>query len=380
MADKKLPPEWAWWDDLLRTKKLQPLQDGCVHPGYYRKPSGGKNQNARWVPVGIWPSFDKKTTIVEIDGRPSSKTPFDAIFSKNLQGVSYEVYMDVTRNNAPWPDAPPVAPTPPDLELQDAEWKEVPAERKGTNPAPQPPNIPAADREVTRHDNDPPQDHRLLVEHQLQLADEHVLVRKRLEKAIGTQDEANSASEHANRIATLGKWFESEYEVRNRPLLEMQKMLRVDYLHRANEAKELAHTLTQHMADFLISEQRKLEAAQRAAAEAEAARLRELEAKGEPPPPPPPPGAPEAPQRAAAGGLTGRKTTVREEPIAIVDDYMAWATKLIRGGMADAPPNYCGDADLKSLLDKLAQRHAKTMPVGPVVSGIRIEKQAKARR
>lgn len=366
MEDKPVKPAWKWWDTLRKTGKLQDLHDGDVHFGYYRKPSGSKNQRARWVPVGIWPVSDKPSAevVVEVDGRPSNMRPFDAIFSKYLQGVSYEDYMAVTRKGEPWKDEPPQAPTPPDLQRdRQGEWQEV-----------EPQRVPAADRAVTRHDNLPPQDHKLLIEHQVQLSEEQLLVGRRLQKAITTQDEANSTSEHANRIAALGKWFEAEYEVRNRPLLEQQKMLRVDYLHRAQEAQGLAKALTQHMADFLLAEQRRLaEHAERVrqAAAAEAA------AQGTPPEQQP---APEPPPKAGAGGLTGRRTTVREEPIAIVEDYLVWATKLIHGGMVNPPANYCSSAELKTLLDALANKMAKVLPVGPVTSGVRVEKQAKARR
>src|SRR6185295_793790 len=232
MNPRTVKPLWQWWDALLQTGVLQPLQDGVVHYGYYRRPSAGKTQKARWVPIAIYPAdkSDNPEIIVELDGKRTDKRPFDAIFSKGLQAISYETYVAVTRNGEPWPDAVPGLP---DLERQPAgDWKEAPPQRlaERPNPDPQPPtDVPAADREVSRHDNDPPQDYRLLMEHQTQLVEEKLLVQRRLEKPINTQDEANSASEHANRIAALGKWFEAEYEQKNRPLLEQQKMLRTDY-------------------------------------------------------------------------------------------------------------------------------------------------------
>ena len=391
--DKPVAPEWQWWDHLRRTGDfLEPLHDGVVHFGYYRRPSESKKVGARWVPFAIWGRPDG-TVVCEVDGQKTTKrTPFQLLFSKYLQGISRETYMAVTRKGEPWPDAPP-----PLEELAP----------EGPNPDPQPPtqqgdkyvvrigndgartvSVPASDREVSREDNipaDAPDDHRILIDQQATLAQEANLVRQRLLLPIQSQDEANAASEHANRIDALGKWFGDEYERRNRPLLDQQKRLRMDYLHPAQEAAGYAKALAQHMAGFLLAEQRKLEAEQRAAAEAEAARIQkaaeEAAAKGEVITPEiVRPGAPTPPRRAGAGGLTGRRTTVSEENVGSVTNYMEFAAVLIRGNMANPPPTYCSNMELKTVLDEIARKLARTLPADQKISGLQITKQAKARR
>lgn len=321
-----LGPEWAWWEELLRTGQLQPLQDGAVHFGYYRRPATKKAAGNRWVPIGVFPN-KKGEVIVEIDGKKNArKRPFDAIFSKYLQAIGYNTYLDVTRRGKPWPDAPPA------LEM----------------------SVPASDREVALTDNMDP-----LTRYQRQLIEEKVLVNAWLEKPVSTQEQANAASEWANRIASLAGWFQAEYDQRNRPLLDEQKKLREIYLHPAQEAKNLANIVTQHTADFLLEKQRRL------IAEAKAAAM--------------PAVVPEEP-KARAGGLTGRQTTVTEANLATVHNYLEFAAYLIHGQMVNAPADYCSSPEVKKVLDERAAVLARKLPKDHKLPGLTITTRAKARR
>lgn len=314
------------------------LSDGDVNHGYFRRRVGKKGIEARWQAIGIWKAGDR--LIVEKDGRPTSDRPFDLLFTRSLQAISYELYMQV-RAGKPWPDAPPTAEETRTVDVSDF---------KGAS-------VPASDRAVERTDNAPPDP---LAEHKAQLAEEALVVAKFLKEPVASQDRANAASELANRIAKLGKWFGDHYELENRPLIMRQQELRDNYLHPSQEAKALAKSLADAQADFLYQEQQRLnrEAAEKARIAAEAQKKLEDEARetGETTPAPVAVPPVEAPRKATSGGLTGRKTSVTTKPTAVVTDYRLLAAWLITGGEQGVPGNECRNMALKAVLDTAAQR------------------------
>lgn len=346
---------WDYWKRLQQTGRVEALTTDAVHYGYFRRRVGRKDGKARFQAIGIYPNSAGRV-VCEKDGKPTKDAPFDLLFSRSLEGISWDYYMGVTRKGEPWKDAAP--------------------------------DIPASDRVVNREDNAPPDP---IAELKAQLVEEQIIATKFLALPIETQDQANGASAFANRVAALGKRLNDEYEKANRPLLEQQKVLRTTLLHPSQEAAALAWKITQHQAPYLAREQRRLDderyAAERKAFEEQQARedeqkrlAAEAEAQNRPAPPPVEPAAALPPaQKAASGGLTGRKTTVTTRKVAIITDYRMLAYFCITGGDKTVALNVCRNPDLAVFLQKLADRMAQvaTPESSP---GFRVEEEPVARR
>lgn len=241
--------------------------------------------------------------------------------------------------------------------------------------------VPAADRAVSRSDNLPP-DMDPLEFHGYQLAEEKALVEKFLETPIKTQTDADKASEWANRVSRLEKWFKDTHKALKAPLLEQTRALDAAYLRKAEDAAALAKKLTQHQTPFLVAEQKRLEAeaaAKQRIVEEEARR----QAEASPPAGQQPVVAADpapAPVKARSGGASGRATSLQQQRVAVIVDYQALASFLIHGGRQGVPLNSCANADLKEALDKAAHRIAQVSPIGSTQPGFEIVERPVARR
>lgn len=364
------------------------LSEGEVHSGYWRSK---KRDGSGWQAVGIWRVGDQN--FLAIDGKLSRQAAYSIFSYACRHPIPYDLYVKVTHGE-PWPDLPPAlsGATKEGGDATDTTHNGPTTSKSETVPAgPPPAGIPAADREVSRADNQPPEAFQDTPEgKKAQLAEEQQLAAAFLKAPITTQELANKAANWADRVAKLGRWFGDEYERLNRPLLTEQKRIRALYLEPEKDATALAKTLTSAQTDFLWeTEQKRVRQLKAAADAAEAERRAEIEkvALESGPeaalkvsletPVAPPPGAP---AKVRSGGATGRATTITTERVARVTDYFMLAAFLISGGMEGTPRDVCHNPELKALLDKLSHRMAQTAISGHTQPGFTVEDKPKARR
>lgn len=121
------------------------LQPQLEDAGYYRLPITNRKQNGQtditgWVPVAMWVEGEELTGLVgagdEMREMTSTQLCGEQFWSWICRNpITYEVYDAVANHGAPWPDSP--------------------AEQLANT---LPEAVPAANREVTRNDNAPPEE------------------------------------------------------------------------------------------------------------------------------------------------------------------------------------------------------------------------------
>jgi hypothetical protein len=319
---------------------LQPQLFDC---GYYRKPlvkklANGQNETTGWEPVAIFISDDGLAGLIG-SGDAIRDLTEEEIYGEQLwswinnRPITYEVYQAVAERGEPWPDS---------KEVQLAATMGVEA-------------IPAANREVNRSDNAPPDE--------VDNRPGYVIAAEAIDKAIAVS-KAHVVKDLAsaeiglgivNRIAELRLKAKRDGEAEYKPLYAQYKNLLDAWKPPVDRADTEEKRQTANINGWKRAEEKRLkdEAAKaeaeraRIAAEAEKARIAREEAEqriadraianGEPPSmaeapfevempePEPVKPAPVQPTTVALVGTYGRRK-LREtpvEPTFTIDDYDA---------------------------------------------------------
>lgn len=336
-------------------------------PGYYRMPitertHGGGFKKVGWHAVAFW--FEDDALFCRV----GTRIPLVAAQSYEvwLKAVRYpiteELYFDVVDHGAPWPDMPHEPPAQP---APSGEAAEALAALTGSEFTPGP-----------GHNNPP--------------ADPLAAMREQIESAIGaanglpltTQAEADVVQSHRSRLNELSNNADNHRKVEKAPHQQAADAVDAKYMPLVKSAKAAADALRVRLSNFATEQavaRRKAEeeaARQRAEADrlaqqradAEKARLAAMAAGEQPPPlpPPPPPPPPPAPAAAPSGfkGASGKAAGVSMVKFAVVGDWAALAQY------------YSGNAEVRAVLQKLADRDAKA---GNKVPGCTIDEKADVR-
>lgn len=347
--------EWDFWIEQLSGGAPE-TTPGRPHSGFYRDryyaPTGdGKKREKRSRAVAIWQQDGEFICAVTAGYQPRHLDEIDALFSNCCRApITRELFMSIQAGD-PWPD-----------------------------------EVPAADRVVSKGDNNPPEE---LTPDQALAAEIRVLekqVREWLlrlpgsdaEKGITgkpqTKAEADLCANYATKFGELEKRAIEAHRAEKAPFLEAGRSCDAKWFAPVRDAAAELKKKIKAIGDiWLTKENARLaeearlanEAARKAAEEAAVKDRAEADKIGAPPPP--------AviveeikPQRASIG-TSGRVITQRTRTVWIIEDLPSVATYF---ATLEAPPQ-----DLRDTLEKLV---GKVSSAGVKVPGTREDKISSA--
>jgi hypothetical protein len=251
-----------WKARLAGTAVKTYLQPQLEDAGYYRQPivrklPNGQTETLGWVPVALWVENAELFGLIGV-GDDMRELRDDELAGEQLWSwicrnpISYEVYKAVAENGEPWPDAP-------EVQL---------AKTMGEEP------VPAANREVTRSDNAPPEEEDNRPEHEkvAEKIDSAIAVSKA--HAITDQKSAEIALGIVNRLAELRLSARRRGEELYKPHYNKYVMIRDQWKPPVERADAEEKRQTANINSWKRAEEKRLRE-EAAKAEAERKRLEE---------------------------------------------------------------------------------------------------------